>query len=54
MREMIAGGGLVDLATLHPLGALLVLVVAGFLLRGAWRGLGSQRRGRAGRPHQAV
>jgi hypothetical protein len=54
MRELIAGGGLIDLATLHPLGALIIIVAAGLALRVALRGRGPQRRGRSRRPHQAV
>ena len=54
MRDMIAGGGVLDLATLHPLGALIVIVGAAIALRAVWRGLGSHRRMRSGGPHRAV
>jgi hypothetical protein len=54
MREIIASGGLMDTATLHPLGSLIVLTVAALLVRAAMRGLALQRRGRLQRPPEAL
>ena len=52
MRDMIAGGGLLDLLTLHPLDVLIGVGAAVFVLRLALRGLALHREGRLeGRPH---
>jgi hypothetical protein len=33
MRELLANGGLFDIATLHPIVALIVLAAGGFVVR---------------------
>ena len=54
MKEILVGGGIVDFATLHPLGTLLVLGVAALVLLGARRRLSAGRRERPGRPSGAL
>ncbi|MDB5447709.1 MAG: hypothetical protein JWQ97_3026 [Phenylobacterium sp.] len=54
MKDMIVGGGLVDFATLHPIGALLMLVAAALVLRRAGRSFAAGRRARSGRASRAL
>jgi hypothetical protein len=46
MKEMLVGGGVVDLLTLHPLMTVLGLAVVAGMARIALRGVAVARRGR--------
>jgi hypothetical protein len=53
MRQWLVAGGWLDFATLHPLGSLLVVLAAFFLLRRLARAYGPSRRARSRRqPHR--
>ena len=50
MKQMLVGGGLLDFATLHPLGALLAVLVAVVVARWTVRAFGPGRHARMRRP----
>ena len=49
MKAMLVGGGVLDVATMHPLGALAALLVALILVRRVGRSWAARRRPRAKR-----
>jgi hypothetical protein len=50
MKQMLVGGGLLDFATLHPLGALLAVLVTVVVARWTVRTFGPGRHARTRRP----
>jgi hypothetical protein len=50
MKQLLVGGGLIDLATLHPLLAALAAVAVMLVVRRAVRVFGPGRQPRARRP----